>query len=249
MSQNNFALYHYQFDAKVKLFDIRRNALKNPGIYSKPVAISDKFHFEIYEVSDDDNPSYTPTSNILSEVENYKLIKKMTFRSSFKNITQLTTKYQTKLNTVNTWFPDENPKESIFSEYEKILGYTPEILSDNVAGYSTFQNNIHMDERYRNLIRENKEGIYNELELNYNIYDMLASHGSVNILEYLSHDLTYIHPLFKNSDYLKKLYKQNVKFNTFYISDIGDLIIVKISNIGDDEPMWNMICEDIKMFK
>ena len=83
------------------------------------------------------------------------------------------------------------------------------------------------------MILSEKEDEYEKYNLEeFDIYEAFVYDGCVDPIAYMAHDLTFIHPILKDSKELKRRYKREIKKDKFYIHDnVSDSVIIKMSDV------------------
>lgn len=251
--EGTYTLYHYVFDAKAKLYDLRKEAYKSPNKYEEPVMLSNKYKFEVYEIVDEGHGQklkYTPDDeDHLSEVERYEILEKVDTKLTYHEVRRVydSLKKLKRLEYVPSWFPTFDESRLLIEVYEKILHH-------KVAGIKTpplerVIDDIEVDKLYRMLIEDEKIYEYEDYELEDDIYEMILYNGYVDPIAYMSHDLTYFHPLFKDNLDLICLYSDKIKKNKYYLSATDDMLVIKMSEAGEGniypKSMMDMIMNTI----
>ena len=228
ISPIDYRLYHYSFDATAKLYDLRR---KINTLHNEPIDRSKKYHYEIFEITHDDKPRYDvdevtgKSKHEYIDIENYtEYGESPTELGSFttEQLKPFVDTYQCKLPVIHCWFPRELIRETLFNEYDKILGNPREAERiQNQFAWSLAQ----IDDRYCDAIKKTNPEIYEQFELDkVNIAEWLETEGLIDLVSYMSHDLTYLHPIFYNNQRLKDYFKNTIISGVWYMDDDNDCI-------------------------
>ena len=228
-----YNLIHYEFNGEANLYDIRLNAYKDNSDYKKPVKTADKLHYEIFEfVENGKDGEYIITYDkdcknnmTFSTVDNWSLLEKDNLPTNPKDSNTKNKKFESDFPEILGQFPWFDIDKYLFTTYDNILQYsfrnTTEYYNIMLHKAKQFKADSNLITEIDNIYREKITKEYTEIINKYaldkdNIAEMLINYGTVDPLAYISHDLTYIYPIFEDNNRLKEFYKATVLFNTWY---------------------------------
>lgn len=240
-SQSHCEVIHYTFEAKVKLLDVRDSmdhCYKSPD---HPYQISDKYRFEVYSTPYHGSYIYSVDSLRLVDMENFQEIERIDLgipQDKFAVHDPIAQRIVDELDTIadkSIWYPEDD-ENALVNAYLKILGdeaYRGVINFDYGDRY--YARTLRADLCYNSLIKELKPEQWKSYELDDGLVsEYLHEHGSVDLLAYLAHDLSFMHPILNGSEELKRVYERDVQFGRFYHREASDILFARIMKV--DEP-------------
>ena len=241
---HDITLFHYSFDATVNLYDYRARfqKFKNDKRITKPVEKSKKYHYEIIERTINDSPTYVPIQLLnntgISEssiyartIDTYNYLQIIKYENyilhDFEKFHNVSTKLiddgcygpeynrlSEKIEYLDCCIPDVINKIEILKILNKKILDNKEVIED----YVPYHERKQKYKRFYELIKERKPDIYESYNLDDIRFEEIINSRDemIDPVTLISHDLTYIHPLFYNNKLLKTYYAKNVKSNVWY---------------------------------
>ena len=246
----------YEFDCEVNLYDWRYVINDYEKYNKQPVKQSNKLHYEICEmVNSSCNTHYNLKSTegespIFATLENFKILENIPLEKDFNNmIFRRIWGNVLILNPNKPLFDLEQLKKYLFNQYDDIL-YGVDRIDESYEKTEEFKNRLpnkinserdylkFANALYIKKIKEENPEEYAEYSLDkYDPTFLMSGDNPVFYNEpvvYMSHDLSYILPIFKYCNDLYKLYKSTIYDHTWYYVE-GLHMFIKKSPISCKE--------------